>query len=224
MWISTAAYVLSSANTANALMSVLGRTISAVDPISSTIDSFGKLPTGWAYGRGGAIPERTLKLAHKWCATLRLQGYDNIEPFPGDEEVLLAVSDGDHYFELIVEADGTVSIAYDYRRRQVFYRSHMTEEETLKTISEMKGRKWSASDFYIRVDTTRRSTNLHGSLLETQALTEHYLLWIGTAFGRQGAPSPTISGTTTENTQLWFGSPQSFGNLIPTKSFPQVTP
>src|SRR5271167_442557 len=152
-------YAVSRTSTANVEMLVLGHMIAA-DPVSAAIASFGKLPTGWAYGRGGAIPEKTLQAAHKWYGRLRLEGFESIEAFPGDEEVLLAVSDGDHYFELIVEADGSVSIAYDYKRKQVFYRPHMGEGQSLETISEIKGRKWSASGSYILVDTTKKNTSL----------------------------------------------------------------
>lgn len=104
------------------------------------IDSFGNLPVGWNYGRGGPIPERTLQIAHRWKDFLHSKGFADVEAFPGDAEVCLAASDGDHYFEVIIESDETVSVAYDYKRKQVFYRLHMMEDQA-REAADIGGRK-----------------------------------------------------------------------------------
>src|ERR1700730_9048639 len=122
--------------------------------VYETIDSFSALPHGWDFGRGGPIPEETLSLARSWVDYLYLQGFSHIDAFPGGSgEVALGSSNGDHYFELIVEPNGTsLSLAYDHKRKQVFYASHLNAKEVVSRLAGIKGAIWSASESYTPIN------------------------------------------------------------------------
>ena len=176
--------IRSAASSANLRLRVHGVTLDTALDTNATINSFARLPRGWDFGRGGPIPERTLALARAWNSFLQGCGFGKIEAFPGEEEVLLAVSDGDHYFEIIIESDHTISVAYDFQRRQVFYRPRMSERKALEAVAEIMGRKWSASGYFTRVDTTSGSTNLHVLRFGTLPKMDVCLSWTGIVYGQ----------------------------------------
>jgi hypothetical protein len=215
--------VRSGAGSANLSVRVLGVTLdTGQQDTNAAISSFARLPRGWDFGRGGPIPEKTLALARAWNSFLQSCGFSEIEAFPGEAEVLLAVSDNDHYFELIIESDHTISIAYDFQRRQVFYRVRMSEQKALETLAEIMGRKWSASGYFTRVDTMSASTNLHALRFGTLPTMDVYLSWTGIAYNQPVNPSGHILGGTTSDTPAWYGSPPFFGNLMQPQSFRRV--
>src|SRR5258708_2340605 len=106
----------------------IGRTaIWAVPNVEQKIASFARLAKGWDYGRGGPIPEKTRTLAMWWNQFLRTQGAWDADAFAGsDGEIVLATSLGDHYLEIIIEADDTASVAYDLKHKQQFFRPHLS--------------------------------------------------------------------------------------------------
>jgi hypothetical protein len=207
--------IISKAESANLEFRVSGPPVrSQRDDVHRAIDSFATLPQGWDYGRGGPIPEKTLRIARRWADALRLMGFKDPEAYPGEQEVLLAVSDGDHYFEVIVEADDTITVVYSFQRKQVFYRPHRTEKEALQSVVEIRVRQWSASGYFIPVDTTRGSTGLRALHFATQTATELYHLSTGLVSSPQDIPWVNTFDTIMENTRVWSGILPSFGNLI----------
>jgi hypothetical protein len=215
--------IMSGAGSANLTVRVHGITLDTAQSTNATINSFARLPRGWDFGRGGPIPENTLALARGWNAFLQSCGFSEIEAFPGDVEVLLAVTDGDHYFELIIESDHTISIAYDFQRRQVFYRPRMSQKKALGTLAEIMGRKWSSSDYFIRVGTMSASTNLHALRFGTPPRMDVYLSWTGIVSDQPVNPLGHILDNTTSDTLGWFGNLPSFGNLMQPQSSRRVT-
>jgi hypothetical protein len=215
--------IISGAGSANLRVRIHGVTLDTAQDRHATINSFARLPRGWDFGRGGPIPERTLALARRWNTFLQGCGFNEIEAFPGEEEVMLAVSDGDHYFEIIIENDHTISIAYDFERKQVFYRPRMSQQKALETLAEIMGRKWSASGFFTRVATMSGSTNLHGLRLGTPPKMDVYLSWTGIASDPPVCPLGHIFDSTIKDTLGWSGNLPSSGNLIPPQSFRRAT-
>jgi len=213
-------FILSSTVAANLTFTVSGVGIPADDDVHRTIDSFGILPKGWDYGRGGPIPEKTLQTARSWAVSLRLLGFVDLEPYPGEQEVLLAISDGDHYFEVIIEADDTITVTYSFKRKQVFYRPHRTEKEAWQSVFDIMVRKWSASGYFIPVDTTRGRAGLRALRFATPTATELYPLLTGLVSKPQDVPLVNTFDTIMESTRMWSGSLQSFGNLIQPRYFP----
>ena len=119
-------------------------TLASFGPLQSVaekIESFRDLQAGWDYGRGVPISENTIQRALAWNLILKLLRLPATDASPGsDGEVSIAVGCGDHYFEVIVEADDTISVAYDFQRKQVFYRLRKTPYEALKLIIEIAGK------------------------------------------------------------------------------------
>jgi hypothetical protein len=213
--------IVSGTVSANFEVKISGSVIDPASYIHRTIDSFGALPRGWDYGRGGPIPEKTLQIARRWNDALQLNGFMEVEAFPGEQEVLLAVSDGDHYFEVIIEADNTITVAYDFQRQQVFYKPHMTEKEAWRSIAEIMGRKWSASGCFTRVDTMGQSTNLPDLRFVIPPKMDVYLSSTGIASRLQDIQLAIISESTTKaDLRMWSGNLLFFGNLIQPRHFP----
>jgi hypothetical protein len=111
------------------------------------IASFSHLPDGWDYGEGGPIPEPVVQRALMWNTLFRLLGFLQTDASPGsDGEISITASYGDHYIEAIIEPDNTISVAYDFQRKQVFYTLRRAPHEAMKIVLAL-ARKilWSAS-------------------------------------------------------------------------------
>jgi hypothetical protein len=197
----------------------------AADVVVDEIESFASLPKGWDYGRGGPISAHVRAKALEWLSKLQSIGFVEIEAFPGDTEIMLAASADNHYFELIVESDRSITISYDYMRKRVFYRSRMSDYEAWQTIIEIKmhtvteglrEKQWSASEYFILVDTTKRSASspdLH-SVIPVN-MTQDYLLWNGSASEPIRVPfAPTFENTIQRNSPTSLGNLQFFGDSI----------
>jgi hypothetical protein len=149
---------------------VVGRAIYIADhytqSLSSTakrIMSFSRLPDGWDYGAGGPIPEHTLQLALTWENRLRRLGFLQINASPGGGgEVAIGAGLGDHYIEIIVEDDDTISVAYDFRGKQEFYYLRMIEADAHQILLELVGQIWSASTLYTQSNTSVLRTGGQG--------------------------------------------------------------
>lgn len=184
------------------------------EDIDETIDSFGVLPIGWDYGRGGPISNDVRTAARKWAKYLQNQGFDGIDASPGnDNEIIVASSNGDHYFELIVEAAGGTSLAYDYRRRQIYFRRDLTEDETKSLLAEIKRRICNASDYFIQISTMRRSVNLID--LHSPMEMSFFQLLTGTAYRLQETQSQITSENTIINLRVLPGNLLYSGSSIP---------
>jgi hypothetical protein len=131
---------------------VAGRFLPTPKNTEQTIRSFADLPEGWDYGEGDPIAKPVIDAALKWNSFLGLQGF-RTDAFPGAEgEISVSASVDDHYLEVIVEADEKVSVAYDYQRKQVFYKLRRTPEEAREIVFEVMGKIWSVSTSPIRAN------------------------------------------------------------------------
>jgi len=118
------------------------------------IRSFEHLPLGWDYGEGGPIPSRTIRKALAWNNRLYQLGFPKTNASAGSGgQIAVAAGRHDHYVEIIVEPDDTISIAYDLRRKQVLYRLHMQDVEADKLIIEIMEEIWSASTSFTQLNT-----------------------------------------------------------------------
>jgi hypothetical protein len=200
------------------------------DKAISEIESFAFLPNGWDYGRGGSIAAPIRDKALRWLNKLQSFGFNDVQTFPGEAEIMLAVSANNHYFELIVESDLSITISYDYKKKRVSYLPRMSDEEASQVILAIKGRmvsegprekKWSALGYFILDDTTKRSANLldlHFAIPAQQTL--DYLLWSGNASVPEwGQFAHTFEHTTRRNFQTLLGSRPFFGDLTLTQNY-----
>ena len=188
------------------------------DDAEEKIKSFATLPRGWDYGHGGPIPEKTLRSARAWNVLLRDVGFTDTDAFPGGaNEVVVAGSCGDHYVEVIVEPGGLISVAYDYKRKQAFYKPNLSEDEAEQIVRALARGLWSASDYFTRISITRNSASSLDLLSGTSPAA--YPLLSGTVYDSQVNLLRTMSGNTTSATPgLWGNLPYS-GNLTPASPF-----
>jgi hypothetical protein len=130
---------------------ISGRHLTLTKNTEQTISSFAGLPPGWDYGSGGPIETSVIEAAIEWSRFFGLQGF-RTDAFPGGEgEISVSASIADHYLEVIVEADLTISVAYDYQRKQVFYHLRKTDKEARAIVNDIMGQMsvvgqiWNAS-------------------------------------------------------------------------------
>jgi hypothetical protein len=185
-------------------------------PISVTdkIKSFADLDDGWDYGAGAPIPERRIRAAITWNRLLDIFGFSNMDASPGaDGEISIAGSCGDHYLEVIVEADDvSASVAYDFKGKQQFYRLKMPTIEALGTALDLVGGIWSASTWYTQGNITQ--PRISGFELLSERTRAHYPFFPASVFETQEFRYVSTRGNTMESLNLYAANPQCTGLLI----------
>jgi hypothetical protein len=189
--------------------------ISIAQPnIETKIQSFANLASGWDYGHGGPISASTVRLAQMWSRVLRNNGFLEIDAFPGgDGEIVVSACHNDHYYEVIIEPDHTISIAYDFKGKQMYYKPNMSELDAKQAILEAVGRIWSAFDYSTQINLILNKINLHGQLLEIQRAMGAYQSLTTNALSSPEHQFAPIFVNTIKTFQVLYGNPQFFGSL-----------
>jgi hypothetical protein len=184
----------------------------ALEPFLSaeeTIKSFSGLECGWDYGAGCPSQESTINAALTWNKLLRFAGFET-DASPGtDGEISVAGSFGDHYVEMIVEADATTSVAYDLQRKQQFYKLRMQTIEALSSIIDVAGEIWSASTSYTQGSITSQNVSGLGQL--SGITKDHYQFSHANAFKAQLERYVNTQENSMVNTAGYVVSPQYSG-------------
>jgi hypothetical protein len=142
--------------------------------IEEKINSFADLPDGWDYGSGGPIDRNALEQARLWNFYLSSQAFDYTDAFAGSEgKVTIVAGRGDHYIEVIIHTDQTYSVAYDYKRKQKFYRLRQSIGAAMQSVQEALGEIWSASTSSIRESLTLAKIN--SPAMPSQIIKDRYL-------------------------------------------------
>lgn len=180
------------------------------------LNSFANLEQGWDYGLGGPIPETTLSVAREWLHKLEFhsQSFSNIATFPGNSgKVTIAASSGDHYLEIIVEPDLSISVAYDFKRKQKFFRLHLTPEEAQRSVAEVLGEIWTVPISSIPGNIT--FTKASSSAMPLRIIEDHYQLWMLPVLRTRNGQSATISESLFGGWTEYVATPLFFGDSIP---------
>jgi hypothetical protein len=195
----------------------------ALEPFLSAeekINSFGGLECGWDYGAGCASQESTISAALTWNKLLRFVGFET-DASPGtDGEISVAGSFGDHYIEIIVEADATTSVAYDLQRKQQFYELRMQAIKALGSVIDVAGEIWSASTSYTHGSITSQNVSGIGSLSGTTK--DPYQFSHVNALIAQFARFVNTQENSTVNTAASVVSPQYSGGSTQITYLPAV--
>jgi hypothetical protein len=204
---------------------LVGMPASVLGETALKILSFAYLPTGWDYGCGGPIEEEVRNLGLAWNSFFHSVGYLETDAFPGgDGELVVASGYGDHYFEIIVETDATISLAYDFAGKQVFYRPNISFYEAQQTITKMAaGSQWTSSGYFTQINLIRGAVNSPDQHSATHARTAASQLSMSNVLTNLVPPSAPTSVNITNNTRASFGNPQYFGDSHPVY-FQRVTP
>jgi hypothetical protein len=184
------------------------------------INSFAHLPEGWDYGSGGPITEDTRKIAIAWNDFLRSQWFLSTDASPGSEgEIAIAAGLGDHYIEIIVESDRTVSVAYDFKRKQVLYQSRLSALEARELVMQLVEHIWNVFTSFTVTNIMQQKTGFSERHLRT--IGGRYPLSGVNVFAPQGRqPVPTFVNTTDDSHESSASLP-FFGDLTQI-TFPRV--
>jgi hypothetical protein len=136
----------------------------------SKINSFADLQPGWDYGSGDAPSENTRNLAIQWSRRLVFLGLSKTNAMPGSEgQISVSGSLANHYIEIIINPDGTVSLDYDIDRKQESYIPNMSTIEAITKLREIMGQAWNALTIFTQGNTIQRTISGADSRLPTIA-------------------------------------------------------
>ncbi|HLJ65092.1 MAG TPA: hypothetical protein VKT70_13345 [Stellaceae bacterium] len=142
------------------------------DKVALKILSFAQLPRGWRYGAGGPIPLDMIERGLAWNIILRSYCFADIDAFAGVEgEILLTALHAPHDIEVILETDGTFTVAHDLDGRQVSYLPHRGKEEVDKALADIMRDSWAGSDYFTRVNLMSSAGDLRVWPSETPLVT-----------------------------------------------------
>ena len=198
---------------------VAGTTTILPSEVEKKISSFANLPIGWDYGSGGPIPEDAIETALAWNRFMQSRGLLETDAFPGgDGEVVIAAGYGDHYFEIIVEPDFTISLAYDCANKQMLYRSKLGSADAQREFLELMGQinPWNTFAYSTPANSIGSGTGLlaqHSGTLQPTDIYPSSGLTVFTVPTLQFAPT---SDNITNNTQGLSANRPFFGDLNPT--------
>lgn len=208
-----------SGDSSRASAQFFGGDVRNASKLNAKIASFRHLRPGWHcwhYGYGGPSPESVVAAALQWAAYLSFLGFSDIDAFAGDSgEIELAVILGVDSIDVILEADGTVTIACDRNDKQVSYRSHLSESEALTHITMLARKIWRLSAGYIVIDLTQGKTGLPVWPLETPKTTAGFRSPSANVYMASGTlPALRYANTlgSTTGTLGLSAIPQSFGD------------
>jgi hypothetical protein len=114
------------------------------------IQSFRNNVPGWHYGQGVPANDTVISRASAIVLSMALAGIEETSAFPGiDGEIMVTGYDGAHYYEAIVETDGSISLTYEFQDAEKFSKERMPEEEATTKLQQLLGERWNTSGSYI---------------------------------------------------------------------------
>ncbi len=166
----------------------IGYTGNVGSDVEEKLNSFADLPD---YGSGGPIPQSQIATALAWNNFLRARGFLETDASPGtDGEVAIGGRLGEHYVEVIIEPDNTISVAYDRNRKQIFYKLRQPPWQAQRLLQKLTDEIWSASTSFIATNTTPQQISGLGRLSATGRLAT-----TNTAEGFFGNSKRSLDGT-----------------------------
>jgi hypothetical protein len=201
-------------NTWTPISYYLGGTNSSVDSTTaSTILSFRNLPAGWDYGIGGPLTGPVIQSALEWNSFLLALPFSYTDAFPGGSgELSVAAGRGDYYIEVVIEPDAKAfSVAYDFKRKQVFYRLRKSREEAQKIVLDIVGEIWSAYTLLTHENIIQ--SKISGAELLSRIIRVHYQSLGANASTTQGFQSANISVSILETSPPLPANHPFFGSL-----------
>jgi len=142
-------------NTHRYYFTVLNRTIpqSSSGLASETerkIKSFGDLPLGWHYGKGGPVGSRAIEIALAYVWTFLSLSLIEMDAFPGaDGEIMVAAYHGQHSIRITVELDSSFTVSHEFNGVSRFYETELSgvraSQELTRIASEIIGKECDTS-------------------------------------------------------------------------------
>lgn len=142
------------------------------------IRGFARLKKGWHYGEGGPIRAQVRTHAESVFQKYLFLGLTRTNAFAGsDGEILVTAYRGDHYYGIIVERSGEVSVRHEEKEQELQYAEFDRIQDALRFLTKIVGETW---------NTLGSST--HGTMTTNAADSTTYRL------RKRGEGSPFSSG------------------------------
>jgi hypothetical protein len=195
-------------------------------PISRSYDkiqSFGRLPVGWHYGRGGPARPNIVRIAISYLWNFLTLGFGETDAFPGvGGEIMVTAYRGRHCIEITVELDKTFVVTHEFNEEDRYHESGLSEADAytqLRTITTSIQREACATSF----SSISTITMITGQVdLTTWPLSLQAIQWEPPSSRRNAALTQAAQSAPT-STNIILGSaviPQYSGGLTVHKSIP----
>ncbi len=171
------------------------------DEVLRKIESFSELEDGWDYGEGAAISEATLDVAKKWVNNIRELDFEYVNAFPGVGAVTLVGRWARHRIEIIIrEPDAALrfGFAYDVDKKQVFYKSKLSETDFVSAFWNSVRNIWKVRDSLIQRNTTQIAINFQGKHFATIPEVDFQSSGLAAQNASLAQYVPTLQGTIKE--------------------------
>jgi hypothetical protein len=147
--------------------------------LTNKIRSFSTLKRGWHYGRGGPIDKECVQRALRIQALLLYLGLTELDAFPGaDSEILLTCYSSNNYVEILLEANGAISITHEKDGKIL---TDLTDvHEPASILSKIAGEIWRQSGSFTCNTTIKDERDLIGwrSITHQMVLVPQLSRWI----------------------------------------------
>lgn len=181
--------------------------------VSSTarkLAAFKNLSHGWNYGSGCPIRDNVYDCAKGLLLYINELGLSNTDAFPGsDGDVCITAYRFDHYLEVTVEVDSSISVSYEIGDNEEFFMENLSRAAAKKALLRAVGKIWGLSDL-----------SIHPTMIEPGT---DSIIWLLrnplTAPGRLSSapnvlriPEEAFAPTSDNSTQRYQESLQFFGS------------
>ncbi len=111
------------------------------------VNDFTELQPGWHFGEGVTPEERIREKAIQFLRYGEYMGITRANAFPGvDGQIQITFYYEDSMLELNIEADGTVTIAEDEGREQIYFKEGASEIDARTKLREFSEKIWNSSE------------------------------------------------------------------------------
>jgi hypothetical protein len=201
-----------------------GGSISSNAQTIGKIQSFGRLPHGWHYGKGAPASQAMIRAALTALSTFMALGFPLTDAFPGiGGEIMVTAYKGRHCIELTIEPNNTFTIAHEFAGEDRFYESERSNEqiqidlaEIARNIEQLEQEKCATSySSILNATTIAIEAGLQiWPLSHPAAITPERRLSICNAEPIQPAQ---FANTSISSTQGWGDLQPLFGSSMPSK-------
>jgi hypothetical protein len=127
----------------------MGPVIPASNRTVDKIRSFSNLPNGWHFGAGHAPSFDMIAKALAWHDKLLRLGFVTTDAFPGmGGEIMVTGYEGPHYIEILLEADSTITLAYEKNGIEAQTLSGERADKISAALEAIAGGIWNTSGYF----------------------------------------------------------------------------
>jgi len=155
--------------------------------------SFSELERGWHFGEGVPPSQECIEQAVRFLGYAEQSGITRANAFPGiSGQVEVTFYNADNMLEITIETDGSITIAEDSGREQVYFAENRSRFDAYQKIEEFSPNVWLSSDLFIVNITTPNVSGVFQAKLLTSKAGSHFQSWTVIARGTPAVYSAHI--------------------------------